>query len=98
GFHVTGVQTCALPISGTATRLAGRFDVIFPQGSDDTIGELAAIGSGLRGVAAELHTLAETAEADDLARADAILGAIAASLEARQDRKSVVEGKSGGAG
>lgn len=70
-------------LAGTATRLAGRFDGVFPQGSDDTIGELAAIGSGLRGVAAELHTLAETAEADDLARADAILGAIAASLEAR---------------
>src|SRR5690606_40973096 len=94
-FHVTGVQTCALPIflgSGGHDLLAGRTrsgerELVDVGGAQRVAGRTEAGDDLQHGT-----TVDDLGERVDEPGADA--GRVLAGLEHDRDRKSVVEGKS----
>src|SRR5690606_39971469 len=84
-FHVTGVQTCALPIS-TASRAA-------PCTSSAGVAVLEDVPGAAREAVGQVVDVALAADpaVDDVTRAAAVLGRDRAHL--RGDRKIVVEGE-----
>src|SRR5207302_6881320 len=94
-FHVTGVQTCALPIFADVLEEAGVDQVIFISQTGKTRHE--HICESLETFAREvLPEFAERDGAGRRAREERLAPAIAAALA--RDRKSVGEGKRGEAG
>src|SRR5690606_39734080 len=97
-FHVTGVQTCALPI------LAGIVgEVIYLLRQLVELRRQFLALSSVRRLSAEhqaLHLLDDLLDTLDggQRRLDAADALIDAALSLREDRKSVVEGKVGGLG
>src|SRR5690606_41042640 len=90
-FHVTGVQTCALPILARLMPRSGGEYLYLSQLFHPALGYLAGWGSLLLGFSAPIAISALGAAA--------FLGALGLEVDRRLlaallDRKSVVEGKS----
>src|SRR5690606_40818513 len=97
-FHVTGVQTCALPIfahlAGTAAVVRGRYTE-----AGEHLARAVRLGAEVTDPAAQAWAaLAAFTLGDETAARTLASAAVAAARRAGQDRKSVGQGKRVGRG
>src|SRR5213082_3817525 len=85
--QVTGVQTCALPISATALRHAVDHAAMAREKVAETLAKLDIESGDLR-VESERVALERTAASDGLRRAHDAIKATRVRRAAREDRKS----------